>query len=571
MTQRLSFHAALPAMVVASLGVAVGASSVEAAPTERPNIILILTDDHRADMLGCLGNTVVRTPHLDRLAAQGVLFTEATATSAICTPSRASIFLGMHERRHGINFNSGTALSPAAWQQSYPMLLRRAGYFVGYVGKNHVPVGAGGYATGLMDASFDYWYAGHEHLLFYPKSRPQWALPVTGIDEHMFDNAQADTQIEILEQGVANFLNPNSAFYDNAARFLEKRPADRPFCLSISFNLPHDAGTSTMQDRPSDPELYKTGYHAVRAEIRAGLPATYLAKVDIAEPKLPADVLYTEHRQRGYDYVDTTQAVVERVIRWYQTITGIDRMVGDLRQMLTELGLADNTVIIFSSDHGLMRGEFGLGGKGLNYDPCLLVPLIVYDPRSTAHGQRRAEAVQLIDIPATILDYAGLATPAAMSGRSLRPLVDGQDIPWRDYSFSENLWSTRHGNPRVESVRGQGWKYIRYFKNDYSLFEGMDERAQNRVSNRQAAAYQQWLDASIDGEVPVYEELFHLAIDPLETTNLAADPRYAARLEAMRAVCGRLVREARGEAGQRPAVLQLESERLEYFERRRAQ
>lgn len=554
-----------PLTLVAAFGLPPLLIHADESMAEKPNLILILTDDQRVDTLGCYGNPVVRTPHLDRLTSEGTLFTQATVTSAICTPSRASIFTGMHERRHGINFNSGTALAPVSWQQTYPMLLRKAGYFTGYIGKNHVPVGAMGYETGLMDASFDYWYAGHEHLLFYPKNRPDWALRVKGIDERMFDNARADTQVEILQEGVENFLNPNQAFYDGAARFLERRPKDRPFCLSICFNLPHDAGTGNMEDRPSDPELYKTGYHDQRDAIRAELPSTYIAKADITEPKLPVDVLYTEHRQGGYAYVDTPETLVERIIRRYQSITGIDNLIGALREKLEQLGLADNTVIIFSSDHGIMRGEFGLGGKGLNYDPCLRVPMIVHDPRSPAKGKVRDEAVQSIDLPATLLDYAGMQIPANMSGRSMRPLVEGSDIPWREYAFAENLWCTRHGNPRVESVRGNGWKYIRYFKNDYSLFEGMDDRAQQRVTNLQAGAYQLWLDASIKGEQPVYEELFDLGNDPGEIDNLAHDPRHAARLAELRAVCDRLVAEARGEESVRPAVLQLEKERLEYY------
>jgi hypothetical protein len=152
-----------------------------------------------------------------------------------------------------------------------------------------------------------------------------------------------------------------------------------------------------------------------------------------------------------------------------------------------------------------------------------------------------------------------------MSGTSLISLVHGQIIPWREYAFSENLWCTRFGNPRIESVRGKGWKYIRYFKNDYSLFAGMTDKAQQRVTDRQAQAYQEWLDSSINGEPPVYEELFNLNQDPGETTNLAADPRYADRLSELRNVCSRMVREARGEPSVRPSVLQLESERLEHY------
>jgi arylsulfatase A-like enzyme len=532
----------------------------------KPNLIFILTDDQRYDTLGCNGNLVVQTPNIDRLAAEGTLFTDATVGSAICTPSRASIFTGMYERRHGINFNSGTALSPAAWQQTYPMLLRKAGYFIGYVGKNHVPVGANGYATGLMDASFDYWYAGHTHILFYPKDRPDWAIRVKGIDEHMFDNAKADTQVEIIGEGIENFLAPNEDFYDRAARFLEKRPADRPFCLSVCFNLPHDAGAGNMDDRSTDSNLYKTGYHDQRAAIRTALPDTYIAKVDIKEPKLPADIHYATCRQTSYDYVDTPDAMTERIIRRYQAITGIDNLIGRLRAQLQEQGLADNTVIILTSDHGIFRGEFGMGGKAMNYDVCLKIPMIVYDPASTAKGQRRGEQVQTIDIAATLLDYAGADVPESMSGQSLLPLVNGENTPWRTYAFSENLWSTQFGNPRIESVRGNGWKYIRYFFNDRSLFNpDLEGKASYLTSNRQAEAYRQWLDASVNGEQPVYEELFHLEQDPNEITNLVANPKYAVRLDQMRAVCQRQVTKARGTAAVQPHVLQLTDDRLERY------
>jgi arylsulfatase A-like enzyme len=128
--------------------------------TERPNIIFILTDDHRYDLLGCTGNEIIQTPHLDKLAADGILFTNAHVTSAICTPSRASIFLSQFERKHGVNFNSGTSVSADAWGDSYPVVLRKNGYYTGYIGKNHVPIGVGGYKSGNMEASFDYWYAG---------------------------------------------------------------------------------------------------------------------------------------------------------------------------------------------------------------------------------------------------------------------------------------------------------------------------------------------------------------------------------------------------------------------------
>ena len=275
----------------------------------RPNLVFILTDDQRYDTLGCTGNTFTRTPHLDRLAAEGVLFANAHVTSAICTPSRASYFLGQYERRHGVNFNSGTALAPEAWAGSYPVLLREAGYFTGYVGKNHVPVGAHGYDTGLIEESFDFWFAGHKHLGFYPKGR-----------HPNFHAAKADTQVEILEEGAATFLDAEQTFIEGAGAFLKSRPKDKPFCLSVSFNVPHGAGTESMKLLPSDPELYRTAYRDRLEELN--LAPNYLARAGIRNPKLPPDVLRTGFRQTGYDYVDTPAGMKERLIRETQTVTG---------------------------------------------------------------------------------------------------------------------------------------------------------------------------------------------------------------------------------------------------------
>ncbi|WP_353620975.1 sulfatase-like hydrolase/transferase [Rhodopirellula sp. JC639] len=115
---------------------------------QRPNFIFILTDDQSHSMMGCDGNEVTQTPNLDRLAREGVFFDRAYITSAICTPSRISILLSQFERKHGVNFNSGTSIAPEAWAKSYPVLMRNAGYYTGYVGKNHAPIGKGGYTSG---------------------------------------------------------------------------------------------------------------------------------------------------------------------------------------------------------------------------------------------------------------------------------------------------------------------------------------------------------------------------------------------------------------------------------------
>lgn len=544
---------AVLAFGVTALVAGLWAPRARAAPAAggRPNIVFILTDDQRWNSLGVTGNPVVRTPHLDRLAAEGVLFENATVNSAICTPSRACYFLGQYERRHGVNFNSGTAVSEEAWAKSYPVLLRAAGYFTGYVGKNHVPVGAQGYAGGTIERSFDFWYAGHNALGFYPKNR-----------HPVFRSAQADTQVEIIGEGAASFLEPERAFIAGAEAFLQTRPADRPFCLTIAFNVPHAAGTSSMEQRPSDPELYRTTYRDQLAT--QPLPRTYVAKADLRTPKLPPDVLHTENRQKSYDYVNTEADLRERQIREYQTISGIDRLVGAVRAQLARLGCADRTIIVFASDHGITHGEFGLGGKALNYDTCLRVPVIAYDPRTADRLKlhRSPALVQSIDLAPTLLDWAGVPPPATMQGESFRAALEGRAFSGRPQAFSENLWCTRSGNPRGESVRTRDWKYIRYFANDRSLFSSSTGEGEGGpVSDELAATYARWLTASIRGERPVYEELYDLRSDPDEAVNLATDLRHAGVLAEMRAHCQRLVAAAKGDPGTPPSTLRVRGAR----------
>jgi arylsulfatase A-like enzyme len=268
-------------------------------------------------------------------------------------------------------------------------------------------------------------------------------------------------------------------------------------------------------------------------------------------------VLYANFRQHGYDYVDTPDTMKERAIRETQTITGIDRFVGAVRETLDRLGLADNTIIIFSSDHGIMSGEFGLGGKALNYEPCLRVPMIIMQPGvpEKDRGARSRALAQSIDIAPTLLDYAGVRAPDTMQGKSLRRIVEGKTTKLRNYAFSENLWSTYFGNPRIESVRTADWKYLRYFKNDRTQFANVTQKTLYVVTPSQITNYAAWLTASIKGEQPVYEELYNLASDPHEAVNLVDRPAYADVLKKMRQQCQTAVKAAKGDANQPPAAV----------------
>jgi arylsulfatase A-like enzyme len=301
--------------------------------------------------------------------------------------------------------------------------------------------------------------------------------------------------------------------------------------LCITFNLPHSYGTNTMKLRPSDNDLYRSAY---RDELdRLPLPETYFAYDDIIRPRLPKDV-YNGVYLSSYDYVKSPEALRERLMRMCQTVTGIDRAVGRLLEQLEQLSLADNTIIVYSTDHGIHFGEHGIGGKCFLYEEDLRIPLIIYDPRlpQKRRGQVREEFALTPDLAPTVLELAGVELPASMQGTSLAPLLRGERVEWRNDFFAEQLMDIQN-YPKSECVRSEHWKYIRYFPRTEDPLQA-GELYRSTLDD-----YDEFLSGSIEGKVrSVYEELYHLAEDPNEKVQLADDPRYQNVLNEMR---GRLV------------------------------
>ncbi|AXT60528.1 acetylglucosamine-6-sulfatase [Aquimarina sp. AD10] len=508
-----------------------------------PNFIFILTDDQPYGYMGCTGNPIVETPNLDLLANEGVLFDNAHVTSAICTPSRISILLSQYERKHAVNFNSGTSVSEEAWENSYPVIMKNAGYYTGWIGKNHAPVGNGGYQSGVMEKSFDYWYASHGHLSFYPKDRHK-----------IFHKAQSDTQNEIIAEGVIDFLDTNKRKLEGAVHFLDSRPKNKPFLLSINFNLPHGASTSTMKLKDTDDDIYKTLYR----DVEIPLPQNYIAKKDIKTPKLPSDLYKVENRQTGYDYVDNPEDLKERYIRQLQAMTGIDRLIGHLVKKLKDLKLDDNTVLVFTSDHGLFMGEQGIGGKALCYEKTTHVPLLVVQPslKNKNKGRRTNALVQTIDIAPTMLAMAGIEIPESFQGKDISNLIQGDKKEVREYVFTENLWSTQFGNPRCEAVQNKEWKYIRYYDNNTFPANKKIEIAKElgidinkmlyKVNDRDIPIYRNFIESPLKGEQPVFEELYHLKNDPQELHNLIDEEEHKIVLKKLKEAWKAEIKNARG-------------------------
>jgi len=499
-----------------------------------PNLIYILSDDQRSDLLGCAGHPVVQTPCLDQLASEGTRFTHAFCTSPLCTPSRVGHYLGQWERKHGVNFNSGTHLSPRAWEQSFPMHLKQAGYFTGWVGKNHVPAGpnGNGYDSGYFEEVFDYWYGNHGHSGFYPKEQSQWG-------GEAFNRGSADTQIELFAEGALNFLSPQKDFLNGEGPPLPHRPEDQPFCLCVTFNLPHEWGTELMELRAEDDNLYRSEFRDRMKDLP--IPDSYVPLEKLTTPKLPREV-YSGTALSCYDYVRSEVTLRERMIRQCQTVTGIDRFVGRIRGELERLNLADNTLLVYSTDHGLHQGEHGLGGKALLYEEDLRIPLIVYDPREpNQEAHLREEAVLVPDLAPTVMELCGQPVPESMQGTSLVPLLRGEHPEdWRTSFVAENLMDIQN-YPRSECLRTRDWKYIRYFQ------RAEDPAQADLPFKGTLDDYQHCLTSTLEGEAPVYEELYHLANDPLEQENLADSPDCRPRLLSMRAELLRQFREIHGE------------------------
>jgi arylsulfatase A-like enzyme len=384
----------------------------------RPNFILLLVDDLRWNTLGFMGDRAVQTPHLDRLAKQAVVFRNAFVTTSICCVSRASILTGQWEKRHRI-VGFDTPLSPAQWAETYPALLRKAGYRTGFVGK--FGVGAAKHVAAMSEA-FDFW-----------RGRP----------------GQGG---DFFEKNDPARTHATARFGNEALDFLASCNAEQPFCLSVSFNAVHarDGQPREFEPDPRDEALYAG----------TDLPVPPLA-TDAAFQRLPAFVQASEGRRRWKMRFDTPEKAQQIIRDYYRLITGVDREVGRLVEELEKRGLAHNTVILFTSDNGFALGDRGMADKWFAYEEDIRVPLFIYDPRQAS---RTVDALVLnVDLAPTMLELARLPIPEAVQGRSLFQHLRGEQpaAEWRTDFFYEHH-SVPAKIPPVEGIRTARWKYIRW-------------------------------------------------------------------------------------------------------------
>jgi len=398
-------------------------SCASAQGDERPNLVFLLTDDQSFYTLGCYGNEDVQTPHIDSIAADGIVFDNHYDTTAICMASRASILTGKFEYRTGCNFEHGDLLQ-RHWKKSYPILLREAGYKTGMAGKFGVEIAEEPEGKGhLPEEDFDRWGGGP--------------------GQTSYDTAKNKSMKKYAKKYPHSTVSYGAFGRDFIQDFAGK---EAPFCLSISFKAPHHPTTPD----PQFDDVYKGKVFKK--------PENYgLEKGKHLSEQSRQGRQFARFEEWGYaDRYDEVMAI------YNQQIYAIDVAVGMIRKALEESGEADDTVIIFTSDNGFLCGSHGYGSKVLPYEESSRTPLIVYVPGHENSGKQiRCDALTgNVDIAPTLLELAGLEIPNAMDGKSLMKLYKDPGETIHESLPLINVW----GPEEVHSlgVVTKDWKFIRW-------------------------------------------------------------------------------------------------------------
>lgn len=426
--------------------------------SDRPNILLISTDEQRYNTLGVTGNAQIQTPHLDGLAQSGTLFEHAYIQNSVCIPSRACLQTGRYTHQHGVLYmESEIDLTPGLpeWEVTFMERLQAAGYRTGATGKMHMMPQKGFHYERLTGGKGSRWvhaegselgpgplgptyaswletrHPGGYEALYEQRRRPEYKAHMTAI-EHILP----------LEEYVDYWIA------EEAIEFLHF-PLSKPFFLWCSFCGPHG---------PIDPPK----------------PYTDMYPFDeMPLPKQRTDDPPASPKGRPECRWANDETLIRRWISYYWGLTSlIDDQVGRLLKTLDERGLRDNTLIAFVSDHGEMAGDYNLFGKGNFYEETIRVPMIIVPPGQNVAISRVPGLVETNDLAATFLDYAGVEIPPQMAAQSLRPILEGTGEA-RESVFCEYLLNDQ--SKKSKCVRTDRYKYIFTGQNSPSEFYDLQE------------------------------------------------------------------------------------------------
>ncbi len=401
------------------------------AAADRPNIIFILADDVRWDDLGATGHPFSKTPHIDRVAREGIMFRNTFATTVICSPSRANILTGLHTHSHGIVDN--TDRSPASHRlATFPQWLQKAGYATAFVGKWHMG------NDDTRRPGFDHWVC-----LQGQGSTLDPALNVNG-------------RAETANGYVTDILN------ERAIAYLKAPPAI-PFLLYLSHKAVHPETVQRADGTLSDPTLsnfipaerHQRLYAEAKISRRPNALKAPEGKPALLRPLPGVEALGPK--------TGSSDDVVKNRLRM---LAAIDEGLGEIFKTLEATGQLERTVVVFTSDHGYFYGEHGLSiERRLAYEEGIRIPLFIRYPTLIKAGTRRNQLALTLDLAPTLAELAGAATPTGLHGKSLVPLFAENGPALREAflieHFSENVFP-RMRNLGYQAVRTEAWKYIHY-------------------------------------------------------------------------------------------------------------
>ncbi len=469
-------------LVIAVLSVSAVVCAVlrlEAQDARRPNVVFVLMDDLRFDELGCVGHPFAKTPNIDRVAKEGAVFKNAFATTPLCSPSRACFFSGQYAHTNGIRDNVDRSPQSHA-MVTWPRLLQEAGYETAFVGKWHMGVDAS------PRPGFDRWVC----------------VPGQG--------KYSDPDLNVDGQAVQAKGYVTDVFNEYAVKFL-RASRDKPFCLCVSHKCVHPDTEQRADGTLSDPNAA----NFVPAERHK---AMYANDKPPRRPNAfvpPRGKPALERKIEGVPPLSRETATDDETIRKrLRMLMAAEEGVGQILDALTQMGQLDNTMIIFTSDHGYFYGEHCLSvERRLAYEETIRIPLIVRYPPLIEAGTTFDPFVLSIDLAPMLLELGGAKVPGNLQGRSLVPLLRGGAYEPRK-SLLVELFSDavfpRVKNMGYQAVRTKRWKYIHYV------------------------------------DLADSDELYDLQADPYELENRIGDGAVAGTVEELKAELVRLVGETRG-------------------------
>ena len=412
------------------------------AKTKPKNVIYILSDDHRYDFMGFTGKVPgLQTPNMDRLAKEGAHFKNAFVTTALCSPSRASILTGQYAHTHTVVDNAAPAPANLVY---FPEYLQKAGYQTAFLGKWHM-----GGDSDEPRPGFDHWISFRGQGVYYNP-----LLNINGQHKQYSDSAY-----------ISDILT------DEALSWLQQRKKNKPFFMYLSHKAVHAEfqpakrhhGRYRQIQIQYPASMFMTATPQSKKFTKGKLQLPEAGQVKFNYQDIPNWVRAQRYSWHGVDYMYHGQTDFDRFYQDYlETLLGIDDSIGRVLAFLKENGLDEETVVFYMGDNGFSFGEHGLIDKRHAYEESMRVPLLARAPGLIKPGTEINQMVLNLDIAPTILDLAGLKKPKQMQGVSALPLMVGQQIPWRDKVFYEYYWENAFPQtPTMHSIRTDRYKFTR--------------------------------------------------------------------------------------------------------------